>query len=152
MSSRFYPPAQVTTRTFRYIFACAALCHLSAGAAFAQPTQQGINPPNNPRALRATQVLERRPQGERARVRFEWDQVSGARAYVLIGRWTQPPSWTIQSREFRVSRQNASSWTGKTVTYDLALPPGNHSWRVMTLGTRNGVDSTSAAALSFEVK
>ena len=151
MSSRFYPPAQVTTRTLSYLLACIALCHGTASAALAQASQQGSNPAN-PRTFRATQVLERRPQGERARVRFEWDQVSGAREYVLIGRWTQAPSWTIQSREFRVSRRTASSWTPRTVTYDLALPPGNHSWRVMSVLAANRIDSTTATALSFEVK
>lgn len=87
----------------------------------------------NPHELRATELLERHAPGTPSHVRFEWDQVSGAREYLLSGRWTSPPSWAVQTREYRVTARNAASWTARNVAFETALPEGNHSWGLVAL-------------------
>lgn len=103
--------------------------------------------------LQAVQLLEYRPAGAEPRVRFEWDQVRGARAYRLVGHWTSTVSWTVRMREHAVTSLNAASWTPRRVTYETALPAGNHSWRLMAVFGPNDVrvvgDSTP---VSFAVR
>jgi len=120
----------------------------------ASVTQQASPRLRNPHALRAMEVLERRaPATTRPVIRFEWDQVRGAREYLLIGHWMQQPSWTMQSKQLRVSRGNATSWSGERVTFEIALPQGSHSWRVVALfGPRNVGDSANATPYAFDVR
>ncbi len=103
--------------------------------------------------LRAVQLLEYRPTGADARVRFEWDQVSGAREYRLVGRWTGTVSWAVKTREHTVTARNATSWTAQRVTFEVPLPLGNHSWRLIAVFGPNDMrvvgDSTP---VSFAVK
>ena len=103
--------------------------------------------------LRAVQLLEYRPSGSDVRVRFEWDQVSGAREYRLMGRWTGTVSWVVKTRDYTVTPRNATSWTPQRVTYEVLLPLGNHSWRLAGVFGPNDVrvlgDSTP---VSFAVK
>lgn len=107
----------------------------------------------NPRALRATQLLEQRSPGTLARVRFEWDQVSGAHEYAVTGRWTAFPSWTIQTREYHVTRSNATSWNAERVTFEVALPEGSHSWQIVALfGPKNVGDYAKPTAFSFDIR
>ena len=102
---------------------------------------------HNPHGLHATAALEHRAPGTTTRVRFEWDQVSGARAYLLSGQWTSPPSWTVQRREYRVTVRNARSWTARSVAFEAALPEGNHSWGLVALfGQRLASRDTGGAA------
>lgn len=107
----------------------------------------------NDSPLRAMQVLEYRPIGAAARVRFEWDQVRGAREYVLAGRWTGTVAWTVRTREYAVTPRSATSWTPRRVTLEVALPEGNHSWKLIAVfgpnETRAVGDST---LLSFAVR
>lgn len=86
-------------------------------------------------------------------MRFQWDHVDGAQEYLLMGRWTQPPSWTIQSRAYRVSHANATSWTSDRITFEVLLPPGNHSWRVAALfGAKLAGDTAKATTFAFDIK
>lgn len=104
----------------------------------------------NPRELRASEQLERHAPGTPTHVRFEWDQVSGARAYVLSGRWTSPPSWAVQRREYRVTVRNAAAWTARNVAFEAALPEGSHSWGLVALfggATRRDTAGGGSAAL-----
>ena len=107
----------------------------------------------NPRQLRAMQLLERRKAGVSPRVRFEWDPVAGARRYVLMGRWTSPPSWAIQSEEHRVTAQNASAWESRRVAFEVSLPEGTHSWSVVALfGPHDHGDFDHPTPVSFDVR
>ena len=114
-------------------------------------TPPGVTRRGHP--LLAVQHLEYRPAGADARVRFEWDQVRGAREYRLVGHWTSTISWTVRMREHAVTTVNAASWTPRRVTYETSLPPGNHSWRLMAVFGPNDVrvvgDSTP---VSFAVR
>ena len=58
-----------------------------------QPTDR------NPSYLRAAELLRPANDGATPRVRFEWEQVAGARRYVLRGRWTDGQSWAVRSAE-----------------------------------------------------
>lgn len=103
--------------------------------------------------LRAVQVLEQRPIGVSPRVRFEWDQVRGAREYLLKGRWTGTVSWTIKQGEFRVTPRNATSWTPSRVVFETRLPEGSHSWKLLALFAGNDVrEPGEPSLLSFAVK
>lgn len=103
--------------------------------------------------LKAVQLLEYRPVGADVRVRFEWDQVRGAREYWLLGRWTGAVSWTIHTRDYRVTSTTATTWTGERVTLEVALPQGNHSWRlVAVLGPHDVRAVGDSTPLSFAVK
>jgi hypothetical protein len=87
----------------------------------------------NPAFLRAAALLTRRDPGHSPRVRFEWEQVPGAAAYLLSGAWTDPRAWTVQVKEVRVTPQLATRWANGAVALDLSLPAGSHSWRVVAL-------------------
>lgn len=103
--------------------------------------------------LKAVQLLEYRPTDADARVRFEWDQVSGARAYRLVGRWTGTVSWVVRTREHVVTAQNATSWTPQRVTFEVPLPLGNHSWRLVAVFGHNELRAVGdSTPLAFAVK
>jgi hypothetical protein len=86
-------------------------------------------------------------------VRFEWDQVPGATEYLLSGQWTSGPSWAMQSREFRVTQRAATSWQPDRVSFDISLPEGSHSWRLVALfGPRDVGDFESPTPVSFDVR
>jgi hypothetical protein len=86
-------------------------------------------------------------------VRFEWDQVEGAREYVLTGRWTSPPSWAIEKREFRVKAANATTWDAHRVAFEVALPEGSYSWALVTMfGPKGNGDFANPTLLSFDVR
>jgi hypothetical protein len=107
----------------------------------------------NPRQLRTMQLLDERKPGVAPRIRFEWDPVAGARRYVLAGRWTTPPSWTIHSEEHRVTPQNAAVWEAHRVAFELALPEGRHSWSVVALvGPRERGDFDHPTPVAFDVR
>jgi len=91
------------------------------------------SPIANPPALRASEILSRREPGVASRVLFEWDQVPGAREYVLQGRWIDPTTWGLHAREYRVGSRNAAGWTTERVSFDVSLPPGAHSWAVVAV-------------------
>src|SRR5688500_510146 len=74
----------------------------------------------NPAQLRAAQALASR-QGGATRVWFEWDQVAGARAFVLSGQWTTQQSWAKQTRGLRVTASNAAAWTRERVAVEMQL-------------------------------
>jgi hypothetical protein len=134
------------------------LCAATTGAPIAAAAQVSVKSAahaivRNPRALRATQLLEQRSPGTLARVRFEWDQVSGAHEYVVTGRWTAFPSWTIQTREYHVTRGNATSWNAEHVTFDVSLPEGGHSWQIVALfGPKNDGDYAKPTSFSFDLR
>ena len=107
----------------------------------------------NPRHLSAVQLLEPTRPGHVPHVRFEWDQVPNASGYLLFGSWANADSWTIQSREFRVTPHSATEWDSSSVAFDAALPEGSHSWNVVALfGTDSAVDRRSPTLLSFELR
>jgi len=160
-SHRFYDETSVPTR-----MTTAALvigCELAAVATslFAQrapaPQGQASRAPDsttrNPKSLIAVQLLTRGGPAREERVRFQWDQVDRAREYLLMGRWTQAPSWTIQSRAYRVGHANATSWTSDHVTFEVPLPPGSHSWRVTALfGAKLVGDTATSTTFAFDIK
>ena len=103
--------------------------------------------------LRAVQLLEYRPSGSDARVRFEWTPVSGARQYRLLGHWTGTLSWAVKTREYAVTPGNATSWSPQRVTYEVLLPLGNHSWRLVgVFGPNDFRTIGDSTPLSFAVK
>jgi hypothetical protein len=103
--------------------------------------------------LRAVQLLEYRPSGSDARVRFEWMQVPGAREYRLTGRWTGTVSWAVKTREYRVNARSATTWTSQRVTLEVPLPQGNHSWRLFAVyGPNEARMVGDSTPLSFAVK
>lgn len=84
---------------------------------------------------------------------FEWEPVPGSVEYVLTGRWTDGRSWALHQSEYRVTTRNASSWQPRRVTFDVSLPEGNHSWKLVALFGPNGAaDFESPAQLSFDVR
>lgn len=115
------------------------------------PPQQPVI--RNPHHLRAVELLAQRRPGVPPRVRFEWDQVTGAREYALTGRWTKPPSWTMQTNDYRVTAQTATSWDAERVQFDVTLPEGHHSWKVVALFGAGGVgDFANPTPFSFELR
>ena len=103
--------------------------------------------------LKAVQLLEYRPTGADARVRFEWDQVNGAREYRLVGRWTGTVSWVVKTREHAVTARNATTWTPQRVTFEVPLPLGNHSWRLVAVfGPNDSRLVGDSTPVSFAVK
>ena len=125
------------------------------GATLAPISAESI--PRNPRHLRVAQWLGESRDGvgaeARSRVRFEWDQVRGARAYLLRGRWTGDESWAVRSTEHRVTPGNATEWGARRVEFDVALPAGSHSWRVVALfGPNDTGDFENATRLVFDVR
>jgi hypothetical protein len=133
------------------VTACAIL--LAASAAM-----PGIHDPareRNPRQLRAMQLLDRRKLGVPPRVRFEWDPVAGARRYALTGRWTSPPSWTIQSASYGVTPKNATVWEPRRVAFELSIADGagTYSWSVVALfGPDEHGDFAHPTTVSFDVR
>jgi hypothetical protein len=116
---------------------------LTLGAGTAGPRGEPI--------FRAIALLERRPPGAPPRVRFEWSQRSGAVEYLLTGSWTARNSWTVQSREYRVTRVNATSWDDRLITFELSLPGGNHSWKLLPVRQPNGPgDPGAITQISFD--
>ena len=141
--------------------ACAILMMASAAArgshtpvrerSAAEASSRGAT--TNPRRLRAMQLLERRKAGVAPRIRFEWDPVVGARRYVLMGRWTSPPSWAIQSEVHRVTPQNATAWDSRRVAFEVSVPEGTHSWSVVALfGPHEHGDFDHPTPVSFDVR
>jgi len=120
---------------------------IAAAPAFAQSasgTAARVNATEkNPRRLEVVQLLDQRASGNLPRVRFEWDPVRGATQYILTGKWTTPPSWTIHSGEYRVTQKVASEWNDEKVSFEITLPAGSHSWQLIAL-------SRSAASGDFE--
>ena len=135
---------------------------LAALALAGQPPARGAEPQRLTRAngvvvrgphLRAVQVLEQRPIGVAPRVRFEWEQLRGAREYVLQGRWTGAVSWTVQRGEFRVTPRSATRWTPSRVVFETRLPEGSHSWKLLALLAPNDIREVGEPSLlSFAVK
>lgn len=111
------------------------------------------SPERNPRRLDAAPLLGLSTSNTSRRVRFEWDQVPGATEYVLNGKWTTPRSWTVHKTEFHVTRRVARQWDDRRVILDATLPPGNHSWGVVTV-FRSGVsgDIEHATMKSFVIR
>lgn len=107
----------------------------------------------NPRQLTAQRVSPDRRAGAGARMRLEWDQVPDVHEYVLSGRWATAFSWAMQSREFRVSERNAAIWNGRRVAFEVTLPEGSYSWRLVALfGPDELGDFDSPTILSFEIR
>lgn len=137
-------------------FVLATICALSARAPF--HSVAGREPANqqtmrNPQRLRAVQLLDQRAPGTAPRVRFEWDQVRGAMQYVLTGQWTTQTSWAVRSREYRVTRRSATGWRSERVWFEVSLPVGAHSWRVIAIfGPNDAGDFANPAQLSFQLR
>jgi len=126
---------------------------LSAPGAVDSSAQTPSQVLRNPQRLQAVEILERRKPGVAAKVHFTWDQVAGARAYVLSGRWTSATSWTIQSREYRVTPRNATTWNTRSVAFDVSLVDGAYSWSLVAVhGSRDAGDFENPTVLSFEVR
>ena len=107
----------------------------------------------NPPRLSAVQLLDQQALGVAPRVRFQWDQVPGAVTYVLVGQWTTPTSWTVRSREYRVTPRSATRWKREQVWFEVSLPVGAHSWRVIAIfGPNDAGDFEHPAQLSFELR
>jgi hypothetical protein len=120
------------------------------------PPARGVNATNtarNPAYLHATEELGPVVVGAGRRVRFEWEPVLGCTQYVLTGQWTDGRSWALHSSEYRVTTRNASSWQARRVTFDVSLPEGNHSWKLVAVfGPNDAGDFERPAQLSFDVK
>ncbi|MGI8497165.1 MAG: hypothetical protein ACR2OG_06240 [Gemmatimonadaceae bacterium] len=107
----------------------------------------------NPVFLRALELLTRTTVGVAPRIRFEWEQVPGCTTYLLVGKWTGAQSWAVSSREYRVTAANASSWKSDQVTFDVSLPEGSHSWKVVSVfGPADTGDFTTPTQLSFDLR
>jgi len=107
----------------------------------------------NPRNLDAMEVLAQRRPGELPRVRFVWDTVEGATEYVLVGRWTTAPAWTVQSIERRVTPKVAAEWGRERIVYELPLSSGSHTWEVVSVfGTIATADFQRPTTKSFDIK
>jgi len=140
-----------------HVLALATIWSVSDGAptrpaAVREPaaTQEAMR---NPQRLRAVQLLDQRAPGVAPRVRFEWDQVRGAMEYVLAGQWTTPTSWAVRSREYRVTRRSATGWRSERVWFEVSLPVGAHSWRVIAIfGPNDAGDFEHPAQVSFELR
>jgi hypothetical protein len=118
--------------------------------AFTPPSQEIAR---NPRYLHAMELLARQPAGAQPLIRFEWEQVTGAHEYVLTGRWTEVPSWTMHAGEFRVTPRNAATWNARHVLFEVPLPEGSHSWRVVAvIGPHDEADFENPTLLSFDVR
>ncbi|HJU89241.1 MAG TPA: hypothetical protein VJ672_07615 [Gemmatimonadaceae bacterium] len=107
----------------------------------------------NPTFLRASELLGRQAPGVAPRIRFEWERVPGSRGYVLLGQWTDPQSWAVRSQEYRVTERNASSWEDAKVTFDVSLPEGTHSWKIVAVFGPNDLgDFEKPAHVSFTLR
>ena len=139
------------------------LCALSLSVAVPAPSRDSallvlsradtVQVPRNPRRLRAIQLLDRRPRGAPARVRFEWEQVAGVREYLLAGQWVTPPSWTINKREYRVNAHNASAWSAELVGFEASIPEGTHSWSVLSIIGKDSIGNRGRPTpFSFDIR
>ncbi|MGE0552226.1 MAG: hypothetical protein AB7R55_02225 [Gemmatimonadales bacterium] len=134
------------------------LAAATARSGFAQQVRQPVRadalPPfANPAALRASELLARRAPGVAPRVLFEWDQVSGARAYLLQGQWVDPSTWALHAREYRVEAGNARRWAADGVAFDVSLPPGAHSWTVVAVfGPEDIGDFAHPTHIAFDLE
>ena len=107
----------------------------------------------NPRRLDVVQLLDQPSPNGSERVRFQWDQVPGATEYVLSGKWTSHPSWTIHSSEHRVTQKTASEWNAEKVLFELTLPAGNHSWELVAVfRSSTSGDFEHPTSKSFEIR
>ena len=145
----------------RMLLAAAAAALAAAPALEAQQAQvmPSVTPAaraatiRNPRALGATELLGRKDSGTSPRIRFEWDQVGKASAYLLAGRWTDGQSWAVRSQEYRVTARSATSWEVHRVTFDVSLPRGDHSWQVTALFEPDDTgDFEHPARVSFDLR
>jgi hypothetical protein len=121
----------------------------------AAPSERGAGgrSARNPAVLHATQLLEPRVPGAPPRVRFEWAPVPGSPAYLLSGSWLDPQSWALRSLEYRVTPRTATQWGDARVTFDLSLPEGTHSWKLVALfGRRDDGDYASPTHVSFDLR
>lgn len=132
---------------------CAAANSSGAQAASLRAGSRSDALVRNPAHFEAVQLLDQHPLANAFRVRFEWDQVSGATQYVLSGRWTTPPSWTMHSTEFRVTRGAAKEWGDERVSFDVTLPRGNHTWELVAVfRSIDSGDFEHPTLKSFEIK
>jgi hypothetical protein len=107
----------------------------------------------NPKFLRAAELLERRAPGEAPRVRFEWEHVAGAKEYLLRGNWAAGVDWTLRAAEYRVTPATATAWSGGTVTFEISLPAGDHSWSVVAVKESQVVaDFARPTRLTFKLE
>jgi len=107
----------------------------------------------NPKTFRATQLLDVRRPGVAPRIRFEWEQVPGSQEYVLTGRWTNAQSWELRSHEYRITARSATRWENGRVTFDISLPEGNHSWKLVAVfGPNDAGDYAHPAHVSFDIR
>lgn len=107
----------------------------------------------NPTFLRASELLKQASPGVAPRVRFEWEQVPRAREYVLTGQWTDVTSWTVHTGEYRVNARNASTWANDVVSFEVSLPEGTHSWKLVAVfGPHDTGDFESPAHVSFTLR
>jgi hypothetical protein len=141
----------------RFALLIALLSAASSGAqsrsAVDERLAAGVASMRNPQRLRAVQLLDQQALGVAPRVRFQWDQVPGAVAYVLMGQWTTPTSWTVRSHEYRVTQRSATRWKSDQVCFEASLPVGAHSWRVVAIfGPNDAGDFEHPAQLSFELR
>lgn len=133
-----------------------AVVLLSAGSATAlcgQAPRSADGAERNPRRLDAVQLLDQRVPGNSVRVRFEWDHVPGVTQYILSGKWTTPPSWTIHAGEYRVTQKIAADWNDEKVSFEVRLPAGNHSWQLVAVGrSATSGDFEHPTLKSFEIR
>jgi hypothetical protein len=131
-----------------------SLTGLPSSSTSSQPIEKraGVADGRNPQRPKAVMLLSPRPAGK-VNVRFQWDQVRGATQYVLTGRWTTAPSWTVHSAEYHVTPKVASKWSAEEVSFEMLLPSGSHSWEIVALfGGIETADFDRPALLSFEIR
>ncbi|MEO8451420.1 MAG: hypothetical protein ABI647_16625 [Gemmatimonadota bacterium] len=117
-----------------------------------RPHQAAVQAHNPPR-VQASQVLGLVGAAGSPRVRFEWESVGGAHAYLLLGAITDKRTWRVTNTEHRVSAVNAAEWSPDRVVYETPLNPGLYSWRVVALFAPNDIgDFAMPAVVTFEVR
>lgn len=113
--------------------------------------QQSVD--RNPSFLHAVELLRRADPGVAPRVRFEWEHVPRAQSYVLSGRWTDTRTWAVRATEYRVTARNATTWNDQRVTFDVSLPAGSHSWKVVAVfGKDESGDFANPAQVTFSLR
>jgi hypothetical protein len=124
---------------------------LVVGVIVSSVVQQGV--PRNPQRLEAVQLASSRAVKQQPRVRFVWDRVNGATEYVLIGKWTSSPAWTVHTVEYRVTPRLATDWGTEKIVFDVAVPSGSHSWEVVAVfGAIESADFQRPTVKSFEIR
>lgn len=107
----------------------------------------------NPSFLHATEVPAHGSRGAGHHIRFAWEQVPASISYVLAGQWTDNQSWAVRSFEYRITDRNATSWTRERVTFDVSLPEGSHSWKLVAIfGPGDEGDFENPAHMSFNIR